>query len=165
MSDHEQITIQETPFRVPMRYQAGHQLNDREAMALNQALHENLRNIWAPKVKKGLENGETPETLQAQFDEYAQSYEFGRRRTRRSGGPDPVPAIALTMAKDIVRRAVKEKGLDWPTAKVSEAAQQLLDRQGPDGPLVQAARQRAEAERAAGESVMAEVGAVLDAAA
>jgi hypothetical protein len=167
MSTHEQITIQQTPFRVPMRYAAGHTLNDNEAAALNQTLHENLRNIWAPKVKSGLANGETPETLQAKFDTYAAEYQFGRRRAPRGGssGPDPVPTIALAMAKDIVRKAVKAKGLGWPTSKISVAAKQLLDRQGPEGALIQTARARAEAERAAGEAAMAEVGAVLDAAA
>jgi hypothetical protein len=167
MSEHEQITIQQTPFRVPMRYQAGHTLNDNEAAALNQTLHENLRNIWAPKVKSGLANGETPETLQAKFDAYAAEYEFGRRRAPRGThtGPDPVPAIALAMAKDIVRKAVKAKGLSWYTSKISEAAKQLLDRQGPEGALIQAARQRAEAERAAGEAAMAEVTEVLNEAA
>jgi hypothetical protein len=167
MSEHEQITIQNTPFRVPMRYAAGHTLNDNEAAALNQTLHENLRNIWAPKVKHGLANGESPETLQAKFDAYAADYQFGRRRARRGAqeGPDPVPTMALTMAKDLVRRVVKEKNLGWPTSKISTAAKQLIDRQGPEGPLMQAARQRAEAERAAGEAAMAEVGAVLDAAA
>lgn len=167
MSEHEQITIQQTPFRVPMRYAAGHTLNDNEAAALNQTLHENLRNIWAPKVKAGLANGETPETLQAKFDAYAAEYQFGRRRGPRGTptSPDPVPAIALAMAKDIVRKAVKEKNLGWPTSKISEAAKQFLDRQGPDGALMQAARQRHEAERAAGEAAMAEVDAVLGEAA
>lgn len=166
MSEHEQITIQKTPFRVPMRYAAGHTLTDNEAAALNQTLHENLRNIWAPKVKSGLANGETPETLQAKFDAYAADYQFGRRRAPRGGstGPDPVPAIALAMARDIVRKAVKEKNLGWSTTKISTAAKQLLDRQGPDGTLMQAARQRHAAETAAGEAIMTEVSEVLEAA-
>lgn len=166
MSEHEQITIQQTAFRVPMRYQAGHALTENEAMALNQTLHENLRNIWAPKVKVGLANGETPETLQTKFDAYAENYTFGRRRIRSgTTGPDPVATVALAMARDFVRKIVKDKNLGWPTAKISEGARQLLKHQGPDGPLMQAARQRIEAERAAGEASMAEVGAVLDAAA
>jgi len=171
MSEHEQITIQQTPFRVPMRYKAGDTLTDNEAAALNQTLHENLRNIWAPKVKSGLANGETPETLQAKFDAYAADYQFGRRRAPRGTGGilgvtiDPVPALALTMARTIIGKAVKEKNLGWPTSKISEAAKQLLDRQGPDGPIMQGARARWEAERAAGEAAMAEVGAVLGEAA
>jgi hypothetical protein len=164
MPEHEQITIQNTAFRVPMRYAAGHTLNDAEANALNQTLHDNLRNIWSPKVKKGLADGETPETLQTKFDEYANTYQFGVRRRARGGvatGPDPVPAIAMNMARDLVRREVKRKNLGWPTSKISEAAKQLIDRQGPEGPLMQAARLRHETERSAGEAAMAEVDAVL----
>lgn len=164
MSDHEQITIQNTLFRVPMRYSAGHTLNESEANALNQTLHGNLRNIWAPKVKKALEEGETPEQLQARLDSYAQSYQFGvRRRPRGSAplSPDPARGIALNMARARVREAVKAKDLNWPASEINKAAQQLLDRQGPDGALMTAARQQLEAERAAGEAAMIEVGEII----
>ena len=164
MSRHEQITIQGNPFRVPMRYHEGHTLSQNEADALNQTLHENLRNIWSPKVKKALETGEENlEALQAEFDRYAAEYQFGVRRRPRGaqGATEPVEGIALNMARDLVRKAVKSKGLDWSTSKITEAARQLLERQGPEGPLMQAARQRAEAERMAGQTVMEDIEGLL----
>lgn len=166
MSDHEQITIHQTVFRVPMRYKEGHALTTGEANALNQALHSSLRNIWAPRVKTGLANGETPETLQTKLDAYAADYQFGARRRRGStaAGPDPANAIALTMARDLVRKAAKAKGLNWPTSKVSEAASQLLARQGDNGTLITQARQRVEAERIAGQAIMEDVDSILHAA-
>jgi hypothetical protein len=163
MSQTEHITIQGIPFRVPMRYQPGHQLSENEASALNQTLHENLRNIWAPRVKRATEAGESQEALQEQFDAYAAEYQFGRRQRRTNGPSDeaPVRNLAMSMARDIVRRAVREKGLDWSTSKVSEAARQLLERQGPDGTLMQTARARVEAEQAAGQSVQEDVDTIL----
>ena len=164
MAENELITIHDTLFQVPMRYAAGHTLNEREANALNGALHSSLRNIWAPKVKAGLANGETPAQLQEKLDAYARDYQFGGRRRRHDAPlayPDPALAIAMNMARARVREAVKAKDLGWSTAKITEAAKQLLDRQGPEGPLMTAARQVAEAERAAGEAVMAEVSYIV----
>lgn len=163
MSEHEQITISGKSFRVPMRYAAGHALSEGEATALNQTLHGALRNIWAPKVKVGLANGETPETLQAKLDAYAADYKLGTRQRRgaQAPGPDPANAIALAMARDLVRKAVKAKGLSWSTTKISEAASQLLARQGDNGTLVTQARQRVEAERIAGQAIMDDVDSVL----
>jgi hypothetical protein len=165
MSQTEQITIQGHPFRVPMRYQPGHQLSENEANALNQTLHENLRNIWSPRVKRALGEGTSPEQLQEEFDRYAAEYQFGRRQ-RRAGGDSAssetkVMSVALSLARDIVRRAVRDKGLDWSTTRVSEAAKQLLDRQGPDGALVQSARARVEAEQTAGQSVQEDVDSIV----
>ena len=47
----EQIIIQGVTFNVPTPYAEGHVLATNEASALNQLLHENLRNNFASKVK------------------------------------------------------------------------------------------------------------------
>src|SRR6476646_11844528 len=76
---YDEITIQGQVFRVPLRYAAGHTLTEGEASALNQTLHENLRNNFAKKVNEGTEAGVPKETLQQQLDDYANDYQFGVR--------------------------------------------------------------------------------------
>jgi glucuronate isomerase len=161
---YDQITIQGQTFRVPLRYAAGHVLKENEAGALNQTLHENLRNNFAKKVAEGLEANTGMEVLQQQLDDYAAEYEFGVRGG--GGGPrDPVRTLAMNVARDLIRRTLKSKGIDldqWPASKISQAASQLLDSQGEDGRIISHARQQVEAEKAAAQAAMAEVGEIVD---
>lgn len=165
MADYDQITIQGHSFRVPIRYAAGHVLLANEASALNQTLHENLRNNFAKKVADGVEAGVGLETLQAQLDDYAAEYNFGVRTGTGGFRGDPVMTLAMNAARELVRKAVKAKGLDaeeWNAARVSQAARQLIDTQGENGRIITAARAQIEAEKKAAEETMAEVGQLLD---
>jgi len=165
-NSYDQITIQGQTFRVPIRYAAGHTLTEGEAGALNQTLHENLRNNFAKKVAEGTEAGVPLETMQQQLDDYAADYQFGVRTGGGGFRGDPVMTLAMGMARELVRQAIKLKGLDqdeWPASKISMAAKAILDQQGADGKIVQTARKQVEAEKQAASEAMAAVNELLDA--
>lgn len=166
MAAYEEIRIQGIDFKVPVRYAAGHVLKENEAGALNQTLHENLRNNFAKRVTDGIEANVPKEVLQQQLDDYAADYQFG---VRSGGGGgfrgDPVMTLAMNIARDRVRNAIKAKNLDteeWPATRISQAAKALLDTQGEDGKIVQLARQQVEAEKASAKEAMQEVGELID---
>ena len=165
---YDQITIQGQTFKVPIRYAAGHTLNEGEASALNQTLHENLRNNFAKKVSDGMDAGTGLEVLQQQLDDYANEYQFGVRTGGGGFRGDPVMTLALNIAREMVRQAIKTKGMDleeWPASRISTAAKALLERQGEDGRIIQTARKQVEAEKEAAKDAMKSVNEVLDAAA
>jgi len=165
MPEYDQITIQGKTFRVPLRYSAGHQLNENEAAALNQTYHENLRNNFAKKVSDGDEAGVPQETLQQQLDDYANEYQFGVRTGGGGFRGDPVMTLAMGVARELIRNAIKAKGYDmeqWPASRISQAAKALLDQQGPDGKIIQTARTQVEAEKNAAKEAMTSVNELLD---
>lgn len=166
-NNYDQITIQGQTFKVPIRYVAGHQLTEGEAGALNQTYHENLRNNFASKVRDGVEANVPLTTLQQQLDDYANDYQFGQRTGGGGFRGDPVMTIAMNMARDIIRKAIKAKGLDedeWPASRVSQAAKGYLDQQGEDGKIISMARKQVEAEKAAAAEAMKDVNELLEAA-
>lgn len=168
MADYDgEITIQKKTFKmlseVSNRYKAGHVLNENEAGVLNQTLAENLRNNFASKVRDGVEAGVDDETLQQQFDDYATDYEFGVRTGGGGFRGDPVMTLAMAAARQLFRNYVKTNKLDedeWNAAKITQVAKQLLDRQGPEGKIITAARKQVEAEQAAAKEALAEVGEI-----
>lgn len=164
--EYDQITIQGQAFKVPLRYKEGDVLKANEAGALNQTLHENLRNNFAKKVSDGIEAGVPIETLQQQLDDYANDYQFGVRTGGGGYRGDPVMTLAMNLARELVRRAIKSRGLneeEWPAPRISQAAKQLLDQQGENGTIVATARKQIEEEKAAAQAAMTEVGELLDA--
>jgi hypothetical protein len=161
---YDQITIQGTVFKVPIRYAAGHTLTDGEASALNQTLHENLRNNMAKKVAEGQDAGLPTETIQQQVDDYANDYQFGVRTGGGGFRGDPVMTLAMNIAREVVRNAIKVKNLDsdeWPASRISQAAKALLDSQGEDGKMIAMARKQVEAEKEAAKEAMASVNELL----
>jgi hypothetical protein len=125
-----EITIQGLPFSVDLPYKAGAvTLSEGEANALNQTRAENLRNNFAPKVRKAIEeyrktnnlaeNAEVPVTaldhdaLIAEFEAYAKDYEFS---TRAGGGgsrvpTDPVGREAYRIAWDKIKVALTKQNI------------------------------------------------------
>ena len=165
---YDEITIQGQVFRVPLRYAAGHSLTEGEAGALNQTFHENLRNNFAKKVNEGTEAGVTKDILQQQLDDYANDYQFGVRTGGGGFRGDPVMTLAMNIARELVRQAIKAKGLDqeeWPAARFSQAAKALIDNQGENGKILATARRQVEAEKEAAKEAMASVSELLDASA
>ena len=116
-----EITIKGGTFLAPEPYAEGHVLTANEASAMNQLLHENLRNNFAKKVELALEevSGKVAdldmETLQAAFDEYAQGYEFGVRKASTRTAVDPVERELYKIAGALVRKALRSKGVDLKT--------------------------------------------------
>jgi hypothetical protein len=165
---YDQITIQGQTFRVPVRYAQGHTLTEGEASALNQTFHENLRNNFAKKVTEGQEAGLGMDVLQQQLDDYANEYQFGVRTGGGGFRGDPVMTLAMNSAREIIRGAIKAKGLDvdeWPASRISQAAKAILDSQGEDGKIISSARKQIEAEREVAKEAMASVNELLDSAA
>lgn len=163
-NQYDQITIQGQVFRVPLRYSVGHSLTEGEAAALNQTLHENLRNNFAKKVSEGTEAGVPLETMQQQLDDYANDYQFGVRTGGGGFRGDPVTTLAMNVAREVIRNAIKLKALnqdDWPASRISQAAKALLDSQGEDGKIMQTARKQIDAEREAAKEAMASVNELL----
>lgn len=132
------ITIAGVTYSAPLPYNEGHVLTAGEAAALNQVLHENVRNNMALRVNKAkeeLQEGKTLEedALRAEFEAYAQAYEFGTRNAGGSSTPraslDPVEREALNMAKALVRQALKANNYSIKVVgeeKIGELAKELL---------------------------------------
>jgi len=143
-----QITVQGLTFDAPQPYKSGPvTLTEGEASALNQTLAENLRNNFAPQVKKAIEEYKKAnsvaedvevgvdqldhEALIEAFDKYADEYEFG---IRRAGGgtrtpADPIGREAHRIASTKVREALKKKGLKLDSVskeKMAEFIQAVL---------------------------------------
>lgn len=146
----EQITIAGHAFNVPVRYEEGHELTAGEASALNQTYHENLRNNFAKKVKDAGANPDLA-ALQAELDQYAESYQFGVR-TGGGGGVsrDPVMSEAMRIAKKQIGDLIRAKGGkpgDYEPAAITNAAKALLGR--PEGAkILEVAKARVEEQKA-----------------
>ena len=127
----KQITVQGFNLQAPAPYAEGHTLTETEAAVLNQTLAENLRNNFGSQIKKTRDEVEadggqySPDTkeLQKAFDDYIAEYEFGAKRT--GGAIDPTERKARAMAKDVIKRAIQNKGAkikDVGNEKITELA-------------------------------------------
>lgn len=131
------LTIAGHQFQVPdallAKYNVGYTLTtEGEAHALQQTFTENLRNNFASKVKAKLDgktelSPEDLQALQAEFDTYAEKYEFGVRQA--GSGPravkDPVEREVRKMAGGAISERYKAKynekpSKEWLDEKVSE---------------------------------------------
>lgn len=118
-----EITIAGRNFMVDSPYTEGHRLNANEAAALNQVLHENLRNNFAKRVKDGTAG-------QAELDAYAQTYQFGVRTGGGGRVSDPVERRALELAKAAVEAGIRKsnrKPSDYSAAQITDAARRVLE--------------------------------------
>jgi hypothetical protein len=115
-----------------------------------------------------VDTGVGKDALQQQLDDYANDYQFGVRTGGGGFRGDPVMTLAMNIAREMVRQAIKAKGLDqeqWPASRVSAAAKQLIDSQGENGKIVATARTQVEAEKVAAKEAMQAVSEMLDASA
>jgi hypothetical protein len=153
----EDITIAEKTFSVPMPYVAGHQLTEGEADQLNQVLHENIRNNYAKKVKDAVTGSTFDQaTMQSELDDYSVSYEFG---VRSGGGriSDPIEREAMTIAKELVKAKIREKGgkvADYKAADITELAEGVVARY-PE--IMEQARIRVEAAKSSASDLLAKL--------
>lgn len=98
-----QITIGGQLYDVPTPFAAGHTINEAEASALNNHMHDIARATLLRKAK-------APEGLtQDEVDDYFDDFAFGLRRSRTR--IDPVQEEAWSLASDMVLRHLKAKGL------------------------------------------------------
>lgn len=138
------IQIQGHDFVVPYRYSEGHMLKANEAKALNQTLHENLRNNFAPTIKAKMKEvfGESPGEeakledhhlgeLQAQLDDIAEKYEFNVRAAGGAVPRDPIAAEAFKMALASIKETIRQNGnsvKDWEASELAEAARKAIEK-------------------------------------
>lgn len=127
------VIIQAKSFEIPKPFAEGHVCTSSDAGVLNQTVAENTRNNFADRVKKAVEAAQSEgiefdlKKMQAEIDEYLETYEFGVRRGR--GPADPVEREALNIAKDIVRKAIREKGMklgDIDVENINKLAEQVV---------------------------------------
>lgn len=141
------ITIQGIAFEVDRPYKEGsHALTAGEAHALNQTRAENLRNNFAPTVRKAFDeyrkanslpdDSEVAATaidadaLQGEFDKYAEKYAFAPG----SGGGlrtpvDPVQREAIRIATEKVKGALQAKNIKINSVskdRMAELVQQVI---------------------------------------
>lgn len=120
------VTIQGETFTIPRPFAEGHVCNDKEADVLNQILAENVRNNRASFVKKAKDEGKfNAEEMQAEIDTYVSEYEFGIRRSGGgSSGPkvSPVERLANNKAWDIIKMALKKKGIKITSVSAEQKA-------------------------------------------
>lgn len=125
------VTISGKTFDIGDRYSQGHALTENEASALNQLRRENIRNNMAKSVKDADEAGTfDQDAMQAQVTEYSDAYEFGQRTGGGATG-DPVKREAMEMARQAIRKAIKEGGKklsDYSAAQITAAAEAQLEK-------------------------------------
>lgn len=141
----ETYTIAGKSHAIAQPYHTEHKLTPGEVSQLNQVYAENVRNNLATKVKSEEEAGTyDAEAFQAFVDDYCESYEMGVRTGGGRSG-DPVQAEALNIARDLVRKAIRTKGLklaDVPAAKITALAKAAIEK---NPHILETARQRVEA--------------------
>lgn len=120
----ETITIAGNQYQVPSPFTEGHTCTAGEASALNQLLHENVRNNLSGRAKK------SGNLSQDEVDTYVNGYNFG---IRTAGAPrvsrDPVEARAMKIAKAKVEAGLKSQGKnpkDYKATALVEAATRAL---------------------------------------
>ena len=159
MSDNmtREITIQGQELSIEVPYEEGHVLSGAEASQLNQVYAENIGNNFRSKVKELLEGGSNLDQLQAALDAYAETYEFGVRRS--SGGSvkrvvDPVQKEMRSLAKKALGDFFKKKDTDFNSFSVDEKEQAIRVYFEKHGEKVRAIAER----RIADAKAMAEAG-------
>lgn len=130
---HELI-IEKEKFKVPAPYIEGHTCTKNEAGVLNQILRENVRNNTSSKLKKLKEDGEFDTgKFQKDLDHYTSTYEFGMRRGGVGRAMDPVDREMKSMAKELVKRRLVEKGhklADVSTEEINKLVASAIDKYG-----------------------------------
>jgi hypothetical protein len=127
------ITIAGKEHTVYAPYAEGHVLTPNEAASLNQTYAENIRNNQAKAVKAHVVAGSyDPTATQAAIDDYMSKYEFGARVSSgpREGGGDPVMARAVELAREVVRRKIREAGgnpKDYAAKEITERAKKAVE--------------------------------------
>lgn len=153
-----EYTIAKETFSIPLPYHAGHTLTDGEANALNQTWVENIRNNLASKVNDAKEAGSfVHDAFQGQVDDYADEYEFGVRTGGGGRTSDPVMAEAMTIAKDLVRKAIVKAGhklADVKASNITELAKGVIDK---NPKIMETARARVEEVRAIADVELGEL--------
>jgi hypothetical protein len=110
MTETKTKVIAEQAFELSLPYAAGHVLNEAEAKHLNQLRCENIGNNVRAKVQALLAEGKLGEA-KALVAEKDAEYVFTMATVGTSQKLDPVEREARSIAKEIVKAKLAEKGL------------------------------------------------------
>ena len=150
----ETYTISGENFKLPQPYAEGHVLTAGEASQLNQVYAENLRNNLAKKVSDLKEAGTfDAELFQSHIDDYASTYEMGVRTGGGGRVGDPVLAEAISIAKELIRKAIRAKGYklaDVPAKVITNKAKELIE-SGRHPEILETAKARVEEAKLLGD--------------
>ena len=123
------VMIQGQIFNIAAPYAEGHSLTANEAAALNQLRAENIRNNFAARMKKAVEDKQ-PELGQPELDAYDASYQFGVRQAGKLP-QDPIEKEAYKLAESAVISALKARGTklkELPEGKLDELTLATLEK-------------------------------------
>ena len=150
----ETYTISGENFKLPQPYTEGHVLTAGEASQLNQVYAENLRNNLAKKVSDQKDTGFfDAELFQSHIDDYASTYEMGVRTGGGGRVGDPVLAEAISIAKELIRKAIRAKGYklaDVPAKVITNKAKELIE-SGRHPEILETAKARVEEAKLLGD--------------
>ena len=127
-------TVSDVDIQIKERYAEGHVLAANEAEALNGLLVENIGNnlrvTFNKMIAEALEKKKTltPEDFQEVVDRYQDTYTFGARRTRTKTPADPVEALGLVIAKDVILKALEKEGKTFTKEQIVAASRRLYDK-------------------------------------
>jgi hypothetical protein len=114
-------------FQLSQPYAAGHTLTEAEAKTLNQVRSENIGNNLRDKIKELIEAGKLADA-QALVAERDASYEFTLAQVGASRVLDPVEKEARSLAKEIVKAKLAEKGLKFTVAPDGETKESWAEK-------------------------------------
>lgn len=97
------ITIHGLEFHIPAPYSPGHPCTQAECDILNRAFAEALRNNWAKRVAKAIEDGTVDSALRAEFESYASTYSIGTAKLKFG---DPVEREATKIARALAQESI-----------------------------------------------------------
>lgn len=142
----EDYTIAGEVFAIPMPYNEGHVLTAGEASQLNQVFAENIRNNMASKISALKEAGTFDATaFQTTVDEYCSTYQMGVRTGGGGRTTDPVSARALDIAKDLVKNAIKAKGISLAAVSAAQITAKAKEVLAANPQILETARAQVEA--------------------
>ena len=127
------ITIKESHFAVPSRYDVGHVLDVTTANALNNALADAIRGSFTNQLKKLNEAKASEAEIHSAFAKIISTFSFANRATRGSIDREEaaVSSLALRLAVAMVRQLLAKKGVKVrtvPVEKLNDLGAQLLAR-------------------------------------
>lgn len=144
----KEISVKGVIVTVSMPYEAGHQITEAEAKALNQVRLENIRNNARKQVEEILEKAEdtdaAADAIQAAISERDETYEFSLSST--SGAKvDPLTKMALSIARQTVTAKIKEEGMtvkEYKEKNGEEAVNELVETVSQYEKVIEVAKKR-----------------------
>lgn len=120
-----QITIDSEAFTIPAPYAEGSVLKPNEAIALNTAFCNAVRNHFAQHVKKSKAEGRFDRTaFQLNINDFCKGFDFSRQRALKRPRVDPIIKEARELALIKVKEAVDANGYKVDRKTLAALAEQ-----------------------------------------